>query len=93
MGSDGMPCPAGSGDSSQGSGCVQVSSPRHLTAEEKPSRSSGLVGVGRPGEEGPWSPGVRGACLSKAGDRTSLQSRGLCSRTWGLVGAQSLMTA
>lgn len=50
-------------------------------------------GCGRPGEEGPWSPGVRGACSSKAGDRTSLQSRGLCSRTQGLVGAQSLMTA
>lgn len=35
--------------------------PRTLIAEEKPSRSSGLVGVGRPGEEGPWSPGVPGA--------------------------------
>ena len=30
-GSDGMPCPAGSGDPSQGSGCVQLSSPGHLT--------------------------------------------------------------
>lgn len=62
-------------------------------AEEKPTRSSGLVGVGRPGEEGPWRPGARGACSSKAGGRTSLQSRALCSRTRDLVGAQSLMTA
>ena len=51
------------------------------------------MGVERPGEEGPWSPGVQGACSSKAGDRTSLQSRGLRSRMRGLVGAQSLMTA
>ena len=62
-------------------------------AEEKPTRSSGLVGVGRPGEEGPWRPGVQGACSSKASGRTGLQSQGLCSRTRSLVGAQSLMTA
>ena len=62
-------------------------------AEEKPTSSSGLVGVVRPGEEGLWRPGVWGACSSKAGGRTGLQSRGLCSRTRSLVGAQSLMTA
>ena len=62
-------------------------------AEEKPTSTSRLVGVERPGEEGPWRPGVRGICSSKAGGRTSLQLWGLCSRTRSLVGAQSLMTA
>lgn len=57
-------------------------------AHQEP-RTGGWGGLGRRG----LGDLGRGACSSKAGGRTGLQSRALCCRTRDLVGAQSLMTA